>query len=110
MEFEALSSYGVHCLLVHETDSFIGNSSVEVANPMFVDAANGDYHIDASLSPAVDYCNELNVMAQFKDIDSDVRGYDDPTVVNNPVTNGAFDIGADETYDNDIIFADGFDN
>ena len=40
-------------------------------------------------------------------MDDDVRGFDDPTATNNL---GPYDVGYDESYDNDIIFEHGFDD
>jgi len=75
-----------------------------VADPAFVDRANGDFHIDAEFSPAVDLC-EISPSNPVRDIDLDHYNYDDPIVMN---ALGAFDAGADETLTSDIIFANGF--
>ena len=97
-----------HCLIVHEDQSFdTTNAMVTVADPMFIDPANGDYHINPALSPAVDYCTDAQAMAQYKDIDFEGRGFDDPEVANN-FTNAIYDIGADEAQGN-LIFANGFE-
>lgn len=97
-----------HCLIVHEIESFdASNNFITVADPVFVNPANGDFHIDAATSPAVDYCTDAMAMAQYPDIDNQTRGYDDPNAINNPDTNGTFDIGADEAHD--LIFANGFE-
>jgi predicted outer membrane repeat protein len=101
------ATYNVNCLIVHEADSFdASDTETIVAEPMFIDAANGNYHLNAVFSPAVDYCTDSLAMAQYQDIDGENRGYDDSTV-NNGI--GPFDIGADETYDNDIVFKNGFE-
>ncbi len=86
-------------------DMFSAISNIE-DDPRFVDRGNNDYHIDAKFSPAVDYC--LGSQAHFdnKDTDGDRRGWNDYTVSN---IYGTFDAGADETYDNDIIFKDGLE-
>lgn len=98
-----------NCLIVHEAGSANNiNANITEADPMFIDPANGDYHINAELSPAVDYCSALP-SPQYRDIDNEVRGFDDPTIANNPDTNGTYDIGADETYSNDIIFKNTFE-
>ena len=98
----------VNCLIVHEDQSFDANNAfVTVADPMFVDPANGDYHIDVATSPAVDYCDDTLANAQGPDIDNQARGFDDPSVPNNPLTNGTFDVGADEA--SDLIFSNGFE-
>jgi len=94
------------CSIVHEDDSLKDQSfTAVVADPGFVDRAGKDYHINPNTSLAVDYCFENNTSTV--DMDFDTRGYDDPTVNNNL---GAFDIGADETIINDIIFKNGFEN
>ena len=91
------------CLIVHEIASFTNNGFSIVDDPQFVDRANGDFHI-SNTSPAIDYCGGSNFT--YKDIDMEDYGWDDPTVANNF---GNVDIGADETYANDIIFKNGFE-
>lgn len=101
-------THDANCLIVHETDSFDSdNAEITITDPMFVDASNGDYHISAT-SPAIDYCTDIIAVSQYADIDGEDRGFDDPITPNN-VTNGFYDIGADETYKNDVIFNTGFD-
>jgi len=99
----------INCLIAHEDQSFNTNPNdfVTVADPMFVDPDNGNYHIDVDTSPAVDYCTDTIAFAEHTDIDNQLRGLDNPNVINNPDTNGIFDIGADEAYD--LIFANGFE-
>jgi hypothetical protein len=46
-------------------------------------------------------------MIQHPDINFQARGWDDPAFVNNQ---GPFDLGADESLVNDIIFADDFND
>ena len=93
------------CSIVHEDDSLKDQSfTAVVADPGFVDRAGKDYHISPSASLAVDYCFKNNTSTV--DMDFETRGYDDPTVNNNL---GVFDIGADETIINDIIYKDGFE-
>jgi predicted outer membrane repeat protein len=107
---DAGSNQNINCLIVHEDQSFDANNAfVTVADPMFVDATNGDYHINAAISPAVDYCTNTQAMAVYQDIDFQNRGFDDPDVTNlgnNPLA--IYDIGADESYGNDI-FKNGFE-
>jgi len=96
------------CIVAHESDSFTGND-ILVADPQFRDIKIGDFHINAQLSPAVDMCQDFSGNG-FIDIDTDIGGFDDPSrpnLDNNP--DNRFDAGSDETYDNDIIFEDGFD-
>ena len=72
-------------------------------DPSFIDRNNNNYHIDARFSPAVDYCLGTLANLDNKDTDGDRRSWDDYTVTN---IYGPYDAGADETYDNDIIFKD----
>ncbi|MFK8012800.1 MAG: hypothetical protein AB8B80_12220 [Marinicellaceae bacterium] len=78
-----------------------------VADPQFIDRENNDYHIKASTSPAVDFCDNSMAPALYKDMDNEQRGWDDPSVSD---IVGPFDIGYDETYENDIIFQQDFDS
>src|SRR5690606_2083360 len=95
----------VDCLIVNALGDITGTSSI-VDNPEFVDRGNNDYHINAALSPAVDYCDDLLAEHTTQDTDQEDRGWDDYLATNNF---GPFDVGADETYDNDIIFKDGLE-
>lgn len=98
-------SIATDCDIVHETASIPGVTGYTIIDdPEFIDRANRDYHIDNNLSPAVDYCGGNSI--DFKDMDFEDLGWDDPTVNN---LYGPFDVGADETYGNDIIFKDGFE-
>ena len=96
------------CNVAHEipTINIGSNENMLVADPFFVDRANGDFHLDAEFSPAVDLC-EIVIANTSYDIDLDQYNYDDPFVVNGS-QEGAFDAGADETLTSDIIFVDGF--
>ncbi len=102
----------ISCLMVHETGSLNNQSifnfgEVNVDDPMFVNRIEGDYHLDAAVSPAIDRC--INEGVTHKDIDAESFGWDDPFVINkNNSPNYRSDIGADETRGNDIIFYDGF--
>jgi len=91
------------CIAAHEDQSFTA-STVTTANPEFVNKANRDYHLNAALTPLIDKCKYDE---PFFDIDMEVRGWDDPTAVG--TGEFVYDIGADETYDNDIIFKDDFE-
>ncbi|MCF6300732.1 MAG: hypothetical protein L3J52_06400 [Proteobacteria bacterium] len=96
------------CTIFHEDASIpggLGPTSV-VADPEFVDRGNNDFHIDAALSPAVDFCDDDMTDVDYRDMDYEEFGFDDPTVANGL---GGFDVGADETYGNDIIFKNGFE-
>jgi Chlamydia polymorphic membrane protein (Chlamydia_PMP). len=93
------------CILAHDINSIDG-TQLFFGDPEFIDRDNGNYHLNASLSPAVDLCIDT---FGSRDIDMEFRGWDDPTVINqdnNP--DATYDAGADETYDNDIIFKSGF--
>jgi len=95
-----------HYNIVNDFGNMITTTTNVEDDPMFIDRANNDYHIDASLSPAVDYSSHYSIHQGTQDTDGDLRGWDDYTVGN---IYGRFDAGADETYDNDIIFKDGFE-
>lgn len=98
-------------VLASETASLTAHASSNVrsADPRFVDAANGDYHLKSE-SPAVDY--HLTTGADFfdpnEDIDGNVRGKKLLKVL--PVNGSGFDIGAYELQSlGDLLFVDGFD-
>jgi hypothetical protein len=94
--------------LAHEANSFSGNQIV-VDNPEFRNLEISDYHLNAQTSPAVDFCTDPSGSG-FIDIDGEVGGWDDPNRPNlggNPAA--VFDAGADETYENDLIFIHGFE-
>lgn len=97
----------VDCLIAHELTSVPSATRSVVDNPEFIDAADRNFHINSALSPAVDYCDDSKTGTVMKDIDYEVRGWEDPYVPGNIF--GPFDVGADETYENDVIFKNGFD-
>ncbi len=95
------------CLITSEDSSFSG-TLVSVADPQFVDRNGDDYHINAFLSPAVDYCDTIITTPDIPtDIDNETRGWDDYVTVN--IGSRFWDVGADETYQNDVIFEDGLE-
>jgi len=96
----------IDCVIAHETGSLTGGTHLLATDPMFVDTPVFNYHINSETSRAVDFCNNNLVSPQNKDIDYENFGWDDPNVNN---TYGPYDIGADETYENDVIFRSGFD-
>ena len=91
----------IDCVIAHETASISTGTHLLAEDPDFI---NG-YHIDAYTSPAVDFCNTQEI-PQNNDIDNQPFGWDNINVTN---IFGPFDVGADETYDNDGIFANGFE-
>lgn len=93
----------IDCVIAHENNSFTG-TNIFVANPKFVDRSTGNFHIQAT-SPAIDLCAQTP-MEQTLDADWQPRGWDDPVFLNG---SGSYDAGADETYLNDVIFKDSFD-
>lgn len=99
------SNTNIRCLMAHEDASFSGDLTAQ-ADPLFIDRAAGDFRLDAQNSPAVDFCDDSSADIQQLDIDLEARGWNDPS---RPDNVGAFDLGANETYDNDIIFIDGVD-
>jgi len=96
----------IHCLMAHENLSFSG-TQVVVDDPQFVDPAMGDFSLDPVLSPAIDFCDDSQAVIMHPDINFENRGWDDPGFDNNQ---GPFDLGADESQVNDIIFADGLND
>ncbi|WP_395377315.1 hypothetical protein [Marinicella sp. W31] len=96
------------CLLVDDAN----NTAVPEVNLMsssdytntFVNPALGDYHTLATAS-GLDYCAQ-QITTIDRDIDNELRGYDDPNIINN---NGSFDVGAHENLGSDIIFNNGFE-
>lgn len=96
----------IHCLMAHEDLSFSG-THVVVDDPEFVDPSMGDFSLNPMTSPAIDFCDDSQAMIQHPDINFQARGWDDPAFVNNQ---GPFDLGADESLVNDIIFADDFND
>ncbi|MCF6288695.1 MAG: hypothetical protein L3J53_05590 [Proteobacteria bacterium] len=98
----------VDCSILHELASNPDADSpmTVVDDPEFIDRANGDYHIHPTLSPAVDACGDFGTgPVDYRDMDFEEFGFDDPTVAGS----SSFDVGADETYANDIIFKNGFE-
>ncbi|MCX7552256.1 hypothetical protein OS175_00065 [Marinicella sp. S1101] len=93
------------CLVVHDATGLVNTNNVVVANPRFLNRSNGDYHLAAD-SPAIDLCDQIFDVSSVRDIDGDLRSFDDPTAANQA---GFADAGADESILNDIIFKDGFD-
>ena len=89
------------CIIANEVASLPSLFTIIEDNPDFVDRNNGDFHINAQTSPAVDYCDTLRADEDYYDIDNEERGWDDYVAGNNI---GPFDIGFDETYENDVIF------
>ena len=93
----------ISCLLAHEDSSFSGQQVV-IDDPQFINRLAGDYHLDPN-SSAIDMCQSIPMIRPL-DIDAETRGWDDPE---NPNGAGIYDAGADESYVNDVIFADGFE-
>jgi len=94
------------CLMVNETDSLPASTQTFLDDPEFIDRAGGNFHLNVSTSPAIDLCDTLFTSPDFNDSDNEARGFDDPIATNNL---GPYDIGYDETYENDIIFTNGFE-
>ncbi|VAW39406.1 hypothetical protein MNBD_GAMMA01-1061, partial [hydrothermal vent metagenome] len=94
----------IDCIMAHETSSFTG-TNVFLNDPDFIDRNNRDYHLSPN-SLAIDVCDNSQSSIQYKDIDFQSRGMDNINIVD---INGSFDIGADETSGNDVIFEDGFE-
>lgn len=97
----------VDCLIAHELTSVPTATRSIIDDPVFVNPGDRNFHIDSVSSPAVDYCDNSKTGTLMQDIDFEIRGWDDPYVPGNIY--GAYDVGADETYENDVIFKNGFD-
>lgn len=93
-----------HCM-VHEDDSvnFI-SINVELNDPVFINRVNNNYHIHPLNSPAIDYAGASGSF--LNDIDFEPRGLDNPDFND---FFGPYDIGADESNNDEIIFKDGFE-
>ncbi len=101
-----LNSFGsttLNCVMVHDASLLLGTNIIE-ASPGFVDRNNRDYHLLAN-AQAKDVCDNSVVQSQFKDIDFEQRGLDDPLL---PNIVGTFDVGADEAFV-ELIFTNGFE-
>lgn len=92
------------CLVVHNNTNLPFSPGIVVDDPEFVDRLNGDYHLDEATSPAIDFCDDLLITPDYRDIDNDERPWD---WSNQPNFAGPFDLGFDETTD--LIFADDFE-
>lgn len=104
----AAAAISVDCSMLHELASNPDASSpfTVVDDPEFIDRANNNYHINSALSPAVDFCDDfITGPINYRDMDFEEFGFDDPTSLGF----NRFDVGADETYGNDIIFTNGFE-
>lgn len=86
------------CLVSNELATLSGFTRSVVDDPVFVDPADDDYHLQAT-SPAIDACDDANAPT-VGDIDGDSRGRD----IGAPSTL-VFDIGADESG----LFSDRFE-
>ena len=100
------------CIIAHDLvflNTMIATNTLN-ENPQFVNSAQRDYHLNSILSPAVDFCVLHNTLGDIRDMDGQLRGWDDNLVGNNQGNSlMVYDAGADETYDNDIIFANDFE-
>lgn len=90
------------------TTNALGGNVLQVADPKFVDAFSGNYHLLSS-SPAVDFAASSDLAS---DLEGRPRGVD---LVPAPNRAGGFDIGAYELqtytpcFENDRIFCSGFE-
>jgi len=78
-------------LLVTSTGGLPASPSIVLGNPMFVDAAHGDYHVNLT-SPAIDFAAADTSFSDI-DLDGDPRNVDLPGV---PNRYGPRDLGAYE--------------
>ena len=92
-----------YCLYVNDSTNITGSQIIESSNDPFVDLANQDFHLaDTSLT---DVCDTSVYTPSLNDFDNQPRGFDAP--ISN--LDGLYDIGADEDYSSDVIFADDFE-
>jgi predicted outer membrane repeat protein len=91
-----------NCVMAHEISSFSGTNTV-LDDPEFIDRANGNYHLNPSTSPAIDFCSQFPTGLN-KDIDYQERGFDNLSLSN---FQGSFDLGADESYDKTFLTVGG---
>jgi len=92
------------CMILHELNSLNG-VDLTSEDPLFVDPVTRDYHLQGD-SPAIDRCSTQD-SGELTDMDLEAYGWDDPFAPGEaPMT---ADIGADETYINDVIFEDDFE-
>ena len=97
--------------IVHEKNSLglpaLPNTDLDimVTDPMFVDSAGHNYHINPINSPAIDFAAAN--FSNLEDIDYEARGLDNPNVND---LHGPYDVGADESRRPDAIFKDGFED
>ena len=93
------NSFSVSCTIASDLSS----EDFLLFPTSFVDPTNDDYHL-ASNSQAIDAC-AMTTTIEERDSDNQLRGWDDP--IGN--FNGTYDAGADESYTNDIIFKNNFE-
>jgi|GEM_PF-1014697 len=126
-EFDVLSHnwlnyhVDISCIIANETESIsasnnlinysagaAGGAYITQDDPIFLDPQNSNYYL-AGNSPAIDYCHTpTHATVLYKDIRYKDRGYDDPNVADLSLFS-FYDLGADESYINDIIFTDDFE-
>lgn len=96
-----------NCLITHELTSLPGNIDSLATDPQFNDPINADFELNPNLSTGIDYCSDLAGLGSgSRDLLGQIRGWDDMVASN---THGIFDVGAYESYENDIIFESDFD-
>ena len=111
------ATYLADCVIAHETGSFPAgaSASIVVADPaqIWEQPAMGDSHLLVP-SEAVDYCDLALYAPVDRDIDDEVRGFQDPDVGDRF---GPFDLGADESQGGGppppppgLLFRDGFES
>jgi hypothetical protein len=91
------------CVLAHAAYASESGSAT-VGNPLFVDAASGNYALQ-NASPAIDACADTPFIAGDTDYFERLRGTDMPGVSNGP---GLYDLGALEWLPA-VVLLDGFE-
>jgi len=95
-----------NCVFVNENTSISG-TNLSTADPDTLIPTVETYHLSAHAT-AADYCPSIPEVAVYRDIDNNIRVYDDPTW--SPNIFGPADAGADETILSDTIFGNSFED
>lgn len=97
----SLTNLSAGCIVANETGSLPAAPDIIDQDPLFIDFANGDYHIQEQ-SPAVDLCNDSNAPLH-PDMDGQGRGVEATSAAT------PYDAGADEWLPA-LIFRDRFES
>lgn len=93
-----------YCILAHDTSTLTGFNLIQSIPSPYVEASGNNIHLKSD-TLAIDACDTSAYSPVFKDTDQQNRNFDTAT----PNLDGAYDMGADEYWADEIIFKDGFD-